>query len=198
MTNKYKAHQAAHFLYFTGKYSEKEIALKAEVSERTILNWINEGGWEKLRHYAMMVPMQILCNLMEQLGAFQKFINGKSEVSRYPAIEEAGIQQKLINCILKMQNFPTGLIKTYGYAMCPISDIVDEDDLVMTDNKEAATQAEAEQSSSPDGQPKREWLWDKYPVFTMGIDNRSFYNQPRPKECFLEMQEAAKQKQKED
>jgi len=189
MTNKYKAHQAAHFLYFTGKYSAKEIAEKAEVSERTICNWIQEGGWEKLRHYAMVMPMQILCNLMEQLNVFQKFIDSQSEAFRYPAIKEAEIQQKLINCIMKMQKFPTELMKSYGYCMCPISDIIDDDDDDAVSNAEGgqtATQAE-DQYKAPAREDGEEWAWEKWPA--AGVDNRKFYDGPRPKECVFTIEE---------
>jgi len=127
MTNKHKAHQAAHILYFDGNYSQKEIAKKSEVSGRTIANWIKEGCWEQLRSNALLAPMFILNNFIQQLSELQTNIAHRDEIHRIPNIHEAELQRKLLRCILDMGKFPTELIKSYAACTAPISDIVEDD-----------------------------------------------------------------------
>jgi hypothetical protein len=127
MQSKYKAHQAAHILYFDGNYSQKEIAQKSEVSGRTIANWIREGCWEQLRSNALLAPMFILNNFIQQLSELQLNIAHRDELHRIPNVYEAELQRKLLRCILDMSKFPTELIKSYAACAAPISDIVEED-----------------------------------------------------------------------
>jgi hypothetical protein len=128
MSSKYQAHQTAHTLYFDGKYSEEQVAEKAGISGRTLANWIKEGSWQRLRNLALIAPMHILSNFINQLAELQKDISTHDEGSRYSNAYDIERQRKLLRCIIDMQKFPTGLIISYAANIAPVSDIVEEDE----------------------------------------------------------------------
>jgi hypothetical protein len=128
MSSKYTAHLCAHTLYFDGKYSEKEISEKAGVSGRTLSNWIKEGSWQRLRNLALIAPMHILSNFINQLAELQKDISTHDEGSRYSNAYDIERQRKLLRCIIDMNKFPSQLIISYANNIAPISDMIEDDE----------------------------------------------------------------------
>jgi hypothetical protein len=128
MISKYKAHQTAQTLFFEGIYSRKEIAENVGVSERTLYNWIKESSWEKQRTDANIAPVHILHNFVNQLSEMQKNIASRFEGFRVPDKEEMDIQHKLFTDIIKIKDYPTGLLKAYASTVTSVSDIVGEDE----------------------------------------------------------------------
>ena len=79
--------------------TQKEIATKVEVSERSISKWVNEDGWEQLRQSNLLSREEQLRNLNEQWNELNKAIKNKPKGERFPDSKEADILSKLSNAI---------------------------------------------------------------------------------------------------
>ncbi len=64
-------------LYFTGKYTQKEISKTTGVPERTIRNWVKDGHWVRLRENANSAPAVMLENFINQLVELQNTISNR-------------------------------------------------------------------------------------------------------------------------
>ena len=83
--------------------TQKEIATKVEVSERSISKWVNEDGWEQLRQSNLLSREEQLRNLNEQWNELNKAIKNKPKGERFPDSKEADILSKLSNAIKNLQ-----------------------------------------------------------------------------------------------
>lgn len=77
----------ARFLYTEKNLTQKEIAEKAGVTEKTLTKWIgeNEGEWKKIRSSLMTSKPQQIKNLYEQLDRLNDEIKSRKIVYDVPA-----------------------------------------------------------------------------------------------------------------
>lgn len=64
----------AKTLFVNEKLSQKEIAERVGVVEKTISKWIKEGEWEKLRRSMIIVKDEQLSDLYEKLSTLNQYI----------------------------------------------------------------------------------------------------------------------------
>ena len=102
-----QAQQQARDMYFSGNHSQRDIANTVGVSEKTVYLWIKQEAWDQLRQAALAAPAVIVDNLYSQLAELQQSIASREEGNRYPTVQEAEITRKLINCIIKLKEYPS-------------------------------------------------------------------------------------------
>ena len=83
--------------------TQKEIATRAQVSEKTVSNWVNNDGWDKLRESLLTTRGTQLGNLYAQLTAINLKIAQRQEGERYATNKEADIISKLTSAIQKLE-----------------------------------------------------------------------------------------------
>ena len=83
--------------------TQKEIAVKVEVSEKTIGNWVKDGGWEQMRQSLLLSRDEQLRNLNEQWNELNRAIKKKPAGERFPDSKEADILSKLSNAIKNLE-----------------------------------------------------------------------------------------------
>ena len=83
--------------------TQKEIAAKVEISEKTIGKWIKEEGWEQLRQSTLLSRDVQLQNLNEQWNELNRAIKKKPAGERFPDSKEADILSKLSNAIKNLE-----------------------------------------------------------------------------------------------
>lgn len=66
LTNQQKK-EWAQLLFTNGDSTQKDIALKVGVSEKTMCKWVKEGNWEDLRKSLLTTKNEILRNLYNLL-----------------------------------------------------------------------------------------------------------------------------------
>jgi DNA-binding XRE family transcriptional regulator len=101
-----KKEQARH-MYMQGSCTQRDIAKKLGVTERTVYNWIKGNSWERLRQAASAAPVMIAENLFSQLAEMQLAIAGREPGQRFPTMQEAEVTRKLVGCIEKMKKYPS-------------------------------------------------------------------------------------------
>lgn len=81
---KTEAREYARFLYTEKTFTQKEIAEKAGVTEKTLKNWIeaNDGEWKKLKKSLMTTKAQQITMLYDQLARLNDEIEVRPIVTK--------------------------------------------------------------------------------------------------------------------
>jgi transcriptional regulator with XRE-family HTH domain len=96
----------ARHLYINGNCSQRDIAKRFGVSERTVYNWVKGNAWDRLRHAAATAPITIAENLSTQLVALQNEISNREPGNRFPTRHEADVICRMVNAIDKTKKAP--------------------------------------------------------------------------------------------
>lgn len=83
--------------------TQKEIAERAGVSEKTVSNWVNRESWEKLRTNLLTTRDMQLSALYGQLRALNETIAGRELDKRYASSKEADVLIKLTSAIRNLE-----------------------------------------------------------------------------------------------
>lgn len=69
----------AQLMFCQGELTQKAIALKVKVSEKTMSEWVNKGQWEKLRKSLLTTKNELLRFLYNHLDKISKKISKDDE-----------------------------------------------------------------------------------------------------------------------
>lgn len=93
----------AQHLYCQNEMTQKAIAEKVGVSEKTLSKWVNEENWERLRKSLLISKQEQLAMLYDQVDEINKFIRLKKAGERFADSKEADILSKLTKSIEQME-----------------------------------------------------------------------------------------------
>lgn len=93
----------AEFLYINGNLSQKEIAEKVEVTEKTIGRWKEENKWEQRKISIMTTKKEELSRMYLQLRELNTNIEQREEGCRYPNSKEADTINKITSAIRNLE-----------------------------------------------------------------------------------------------
>jgi transposase-like protein len=93
----------AQQLYCDGSNTQKAIADKIGVSEKTLSKWVNEEKWEKLRKSLLISKQEQLANMYDQLSEINEAIRKKPQGERYANSKEADIMAKITASIEQLE-----------------------------------------------------------------------------------------------
>lgn len=87
----------ARLLYVRENLSQKEIAERVEVAEKTINRWVNENGeeWKRLRTSIFITKEEQLRRIYQQLDELNQEIAHRKEGSKFAQAKEADVIVKL-------------------------------------------------------------------------------------------------------
>jgi transposase-like protein len=87
----------AKLLYLKSDLNQKEIAVKVEVSEKTLSKWVNDehDNWEVLKSSYIITREQELRRIYIQISELNKCISMRDDGQRYANSKEADILSKL-------------------------------------------------------------------------------------------------------
>ncbi len=106
----------AKILYTQMGLLQKEAAVKAGVSAKTMSAWVNNEGWDKLRASLAITREAQLRMVYAQLNELQTAINSRKEGERYPSAKEADAMAKLAATIKALET-DAGLHETVDVLM---------------------------------------------------------------------------------
>lgn len=115
----------AKILFTTEKLSQKEIAERVKVSERTLTKWIKDGDWSKIKKSLLVTKQHQIAMLYDQLEWLNNDIADRA--IKVPNTKEADVISKITSAIQRMEN-ETSLGATIEVARSMI-DFVREIDL---------------------------------------------------------------------
>jgi len=85
----------AKLIYLKENLTQKEIANRVGVTEKTLSKWANEGNWEQLKSSVIITKSEELSRIYMQLNEINTFIFSKKEGERFASSKEADILSKL-------------------------------------------------------------------------------------------------------
>ncbi len=109
MARKTKAEQQklkeyAKLLYVEkGITSQKELATKVEVTEKTISKWITEGNWTKLKRNIVLTRQEQMDLLLEELEQLNASIKNRPEGEQFADFKLAQVRRQLIKDIKDLE-----------------------------------------------------------------------------------------------
>lgn len=91
----------AKILYVREKLTQKEIALRLDISENTISKWATEGDWERMRKSTMLTREEQINTMLNELDILNKEIadSAKGRADK----EQAYVRDTLIQNIQKLE-----------------------------------------------------------------------------------------------
>lgn len=96
--------ELAQILYLRENLSQKEIATKVEVTEKTVSKWKEKYEWDKLKASLIITKDQQLRRLYAQINELNTLIEGREEGKRFANSKEADTLGKLAAAV---RNFET-------------------------------------------------------------------------------------------
>lgn len=93
MTNAEKK-EYAKILYVKETMTQKEIAQKVGISEKTLSKWVNDNDWDRLKASIVITKEEELRRIYQQISAINEEIS-KREGSKFATSREADILTKL-------------------------------------------------------------------------------------------------------
>ncbi|MBL4828461.1 MAG: DDE transposase family protein [Aliivibrio sp.] len=93
----------AQVLYLKTNHTQKDIAVRVGVTEKTLGKWIREGDWEMLKSSLIITKEQELRRMYQQLNELNNNIAGRKEGERYATSKEADIISKLSAAIKNLE-----------------------------------------------------------------------------------------------
>jgi len=98
----------AKLLYLKTTMTQKEIAEKISVTEKTLGSWVRKGDWEVLRASYTVTKEQELRRIYMQINALNDKITSRPEGQRFATSMEADILSKLASTARSLET-ETGL-----------------------------------------------------------------------------------------
>jgi DNA-binding XRE family transcriptional regulator len=106
----------AKLLYTSEHYTQKAVAEKVGVSEKTMCRWVKEGRWEEYRQTLLTTKREIIRRLHRQLDALVQ----KAEEAGYMNTKDADVITKITASINNLET-ETGLKEIIDVGMKFIS-----------------------------------------------------------------------------
>jgi transcriptional regulator with XRE-family HTH domain len=98
-----RAKDYAKILFVKDKLTQKEIAAKTGISEKTVSKWVNEGNWDKERKNFVLTRQEQMSNLLDELTEINEFIRTLPEGRRFADSKTADVRRKLIRDIKELE-----------------------------------------------------------------------------------------------
>lgn len=94
----------AQLLFVNQKLTQKEIAIKTEMSEVTISKWVKQGKWEDLRKTISVTREERMRSTINQLTELDNLIATREEKYRFPDKNESNIRRRLVSDLAALEN----------------------------------------------------------------------------------------------
>jgi transposase-like protein len=94
MTNNQKK-DWAKLLFLNDNATQKEIALRVGVTEKTVSSWVNKEDWEQLKSSVIITKSEELKRIYMQINEINTAIFSKEKGQRFASTKEADILSKL-------------------------------------------------------------------------------------------------------
>jgi DNA-binding XRE family transcriptional regulator len=96
--------ELAKLLFVNEKLSQKEIAQRVEISEKTLSRWVNNEQWRKLRQSLLVTKEEQLRRIYEQIEELNSAIASREPGQRYANTKDADTLSKLTSAAKNLES----------------------------------------------------------------------------------------------
>jgi hypothetical protein len=94
----------AGYLFTHEKITQKEVARRVRVTEKTISAWVNNGGWVKLRQSIIVTKEEQLSRIYMQIDELNTAIFSADPGKRFANSKQADTLNKLASAARKLES----------------------------------------------------------------------------------------------
>jgi len=105
----------AQILYTKEHLSQKEIAERTDISEKTIGKWVADGNWDKYKKNFVLTRQEMMGDLLNEVTEINKAIKDRPEGLRFADSKTADVRRKLI---LDIKQLETSASKPEAISAC--------------------------------------------------------------------------------
>lgn len=98
-----KLKEYAKLLYTRDRLTQKEIAEKTDISEKTIGKWVSEGGWDKLLKNFLLTREEQMGMMLDELNEINAYIKGLPQGKRFADAKLGDVRRKLVKDIKELE-----------------------------------------------------------------------------------------------
>lgn len=96
--------ELAKLLFVNEHLTQKEVAIRVGVSEKSLSKWVNEGQWRKLRQSLIVTKEEQLRRIYEQLDELNTAIASREPGKRYANTKDADTLAKLTSAAKNLES----------------------------------------------------------------------------------------------
>jgi len=96
--------ELAKLLFINEYLTQKEIAARVDVSEKTLSKWVNEGDWRRLRQSYLVTKEEQLRRIYEQIDELNTAISMREPGQRYANTRDADTLAKLTSAARNLES----------------------------------------------------------------------------------------------
>lgn len=100
--------ELAKLIYLTEDVTQKELADRVGITEKTVGKWIEDEGWAKLKRNIPLTRDELLASWYDELAELKEFIKKKPEGMRFADFKEAQLRRSLLKDIATLE-FDSGI-----------------------------------------------------------------------------------------
>ncbi|MDO3641968.1 helix-turn-helix domain-containing protein [Mucilaginibacter sp. L3T2-6] len=93
----------AQVLYTRERLTQKEIAEKTGVSEKTIGKWVVDGGWDKLQKNFLLTREEQMGMMLDELNEINAYIKSLPAGFRFADAKLGDVRRKLVKDIKELE-----------------------------------------------------------------------------------------------
>jgi len=95
--------ELAKLIYLTEEITQDELALRTNVTPKTISKWIEDEGWGKLKRNIPLTRDELLASWYDELAELKEHIKRKPEGQRFADFKEAQLRRSLLKDIATLE-----------------------------------------------------------------------------------------------
>lgn len=96
--------ELAKLLFVNEQLTQREIAQRVGVSEKTFSRWVNEGQWRKLRQSLLVTKEEQLRRIYDQIDELNTAIASREPGQRYANTKDADTLSKLTSAAKSLES----------------------------------------------------------------------------------------------
>ena len=101
--NRKQKKEWAEILFLKTAFTQREIAAKVDVAEKTLSAWVNDSGWKEKKSRLIITRAEELNRIYEQLSHLNDHIMSRDEKERFANNKEADIISKLTSAARNLE-----------------------------------------------------------------------------------------------
>jgi DNA-binding XRE family transcriptional regulator len=95
--------ELAKLIYITEDVTQKELAERVDVTEKTVSKWIEDEGWSKLKRNIPLTRDELLASWYDELAELKAHIQNKPAGQKFADFKEAQLRRSLLKDIATLE-----------------------------------------------------------------------------------------------
>lgn len=96
--------ELAKLIFLTEDVTQKELAERSDVTEKTLSKWMEDEGWAKLKRNIPLTRDELLASWYDELAELKEHIKNKPVGQKFADFKEAQLRRSLLKDIATLEH----------------------------------------------------------------------------------------------